>query len=472
MRKYVGIAVTLVAIVSLVFIPVASAQPASVDYTDTPEYDQIKVAQVPLPWQFWAYEINDDGTVTIIDRIRISPTWEIPPIEPPGLPPGEGTILVRRWSAVAPNAIELEDLLWEFEEVNNEMEPLPTPPLLPPNLRWEQEELDPIPVVEGEDLELDITLPAGSEAEAVLVAYEVIRETEDGTQEVVGHFLNEAVLNLPLPDPSVSPIVEVRVNFDIHNDTDYAVTNFELDFQGLEFSGDDITGAVGFKVGGGRWGANPQNPLIVRPIEIKVADPDNPGETKTIKGTEVKWVEPCHPLVKSDWLHIGLSFTLTEWIESVNATVQGYWTIIPPTPPKVWCIETENPHGKNVPPAGKTTLPGSKGGQNEDGFYQLFAKNRPCPDTYSDPPEIFITWKGADATDPNQRFGPFASGDRVKITQAPGAPPSSKPIGSSKGQAGAVKAHITIPSDAIVYAVDAAGNMSQCVECLVPPPPK
>ncbi|MFC1968829.1 hypothetical protein ACFLVX_05555, partial [Chloroflexota bacterium] len=319
MKKYVGIAVTLAAIVSLVLIPGASALPAD-EWTDTPEYGQVKVAQVPLPWQFWAYEIAADGTVTIIDRIRISPTWTVPPIEPPGLPPGEGTILVRRWFAVAENDIPLDALQWQFEPVGTEMEPLTTPPPLPlPNpLRWVQADQDPEPVVEGGDLTLPITILPGSEAGAVLVAYEVFREREDGTREIVGHFLNEAVLNLPPTPPTpptppataVSPIVEVRVNFDIHNDTDYAATNFELDFQGLEFTGDDITGAVGFKVGGGPWGANPANPLIVRPIKIVVEDPDNTGGTKTIKGTEVKWVEPCAPLVKSDWLHIGLSFIL------------------------------------------------------------------------------------------------------------------------------------------------------------------
>ena len=41
-------------------------------------------------------------------------------------------------------------------------------------------------------------------------------------------------------------------------------------------------------------------------------------------------------------------------------------TIPDATSPEVSCIETVNPSGKNIPPAGSTTLPGSKGGQNED----------------------------------------------------------------------------------------------------------
>jgi len=33
------------------------------------------------------------------------------------------------------------------------------------------------------------------------------------------------------------------------------------------------------------------------------------------------------------------------------------------------CTETVNPHGQNVPPAGSTTLPGPRGGINDDGFW-------------------------------------------------------------------------------------------------------
>lgn len=130
------------------------------------------------------------------------------------------------------------------------------------------------------------------------------------------------------------------------------------------------------------------------------------------------------------------------------------------TPPKVDCKETVNPHGKNVPPAGKTTLPGPKGGQNEDGFYELFAEDE------SGNVEIFVTDSFGSGP-----FGPFMSGDKVKITEAPGAVPNSKPMGSNNGQAGAIVAHITLKSDAIVVAVDAAGNKAQ-VACLVPPLPK
>lgn len=133
------------------------------------------------------------------------------------------------------------------------------------------------------------------------------------------------------------------------------------------------------------------------------------------------------------------------------------------TPPEIWCVESVNPHGKTVPPAGKTTLPGPKGGQNDEGFYQLFAK-----DNCDLEPEIYVSYVGADP----YLFGPFASGIVVKITEAPGAAPSCKKIGSSTGQAGAVSYHITLPSDPVVTAIDDAGNTATCVGCLVPPPPK
>lgn len=131
------------------------------------------------------------------------------------------------------------------------------------------------------------------------------------------------------------------------------------------------------------------------------------------------------------------------------------------TPPEAACVETVNPHGKKVPPAGSTTPPGLRGGQNEDGYYELLAKDNL--------PGVVIFIK-----DSASSFiaGPFNPGERVKITQAPGSTPSSKKIGSTSGQAGAIVAHITLKGDALMYAVDLAGNQSANLACLVPPPPK
>ena len=116
-----------------------------------------------------------------------------------------------------------------------------------------------------------------------------------------------------------------------------------------------------------------------------------------------------------------------------------------------FCVESVNPHGQTTPPAGSTTLPGPNGGQNEDGFYLIGS------DFGTD---VTVVTGGV-------TFGPFASGSVIKYTQAPGAVPSIKTIGSSTGQAGAVNVHITGPDELVVVSND--GNTTTC---LVPPPPK
>jgi hypothetical protein len=130
------------------------------------------------------------------------------------------------------------------------------------------------------------------------------------------------------------------------------------------------------------------------------------------------------------------------------------------TPPVATCTETINPHGDTIPPAGSTTLPGPRGGQNEDGFYLLEATDNVWPPASL---EIFVNG-----------FGPFDVGDVIKYTQDDTAVPSSKDIGSDSGraQADAVAAHIIGNGDASVVAVDGAGNVSDPLLCLVPEPPK
>lgn len=116
-----------------------------------------------------------------------------------------------------------------------------------------------------------------------------------------------------------------------------------------------------------------------------------------------------------------------------------------------FCVESVNPHGQNVPPAGSTTLPGPNGGQNEDGFYLIG----------SDAATVVSVVTGG------VTFGPFPSGSVVKYTQAPGATPSAKKIGSVNGQAGAVIVHITGPDELVVRSIDGSTTT-----CFVPPPPK
>lgn len=129
------------------------------------------------------------------------------------------------------------------------------------------------------------------------------------------------------------------------------------------------------------------------------------------------------------------------------------------TAPIAECIETTNPHGKTIPPAGSTTLPGPKGGQNEDGFYQLLAK-----DEVTGIRGIFING-----------FGPYAPGDKVKITERKGGEPKALNMGSTQagnnGKSDEITAHLLLNSDAVMTAYDGAGNTAEAT-CLVPPPPK
>ncbi len=131
------------------------------------------------------------------------------------------------------------------------------------------------------------------------------------------------------------------------------------------------------------------------------------------------------------------------------------------TPPVGACLPSTNPHGHHIPNAGQTPA-GPKGGQNPDGFYRLLAHDVLDPD-----PQVFLLDTGSGTV-----FGPFVSGITIKYTQAPGAKPKMKKMGSTHGQAGAVAFHIKGTGDAAVYAVDASGNQSDPVPCLVPPPPK
>jgi hypothetical protein len=117
------------------------------------------------------------------------------------------------------------------------------------------------------------------------------------------------------------------------------------------------------------------------------------------------------------------------------------------------CVEDVNPHGSTVPPAGQTP-PGNGPGENEDGFYNVGS---------SDGSSVIVTDLGS-----GQTFGPYPSGTVIKYTQATGATPSEKTIGSTTGQAGAVLVHITGTGD---FSVTPVGGGTSTT-CLVPRPPK
>jgi hypothetical protein len=146
-----------------------------------------------------------------------------------------------------------------------------------------------------------------------------------------------------------------------------------------------------------------------------------------------------------DFLLNGLSGG-ADFTQSISISVNDV------TPPTVACDQTTNPAGKNVP--GSNASP--KAGQNPDGFYLLSATDNVDPS-----PLIYVVDSATGYV-----AGPFHVGDKVKITQAPGVTPTTQ-AGS-----GDIVAHILIQGDALIYAVDASGNVSAREACLVPPPPK
>jgi hypothetical protein len=135
--------------------------------------------------------------------------------------------------------------------------------------------------------------------------------------------------------------------------------------------------------------------------------------------------------------------------------------VVDTTPPEVSCVESVNPHGENIPGENRSDNAKSKG-KNPDGFYQILAE-----DICDAEPEIYVGTK-----DNPRLFGPLTSGIVIKFTEAPGAKPSMKKIGSANGQAGAVTYHITLPADPVITVIDDAGNVTVCTDCLVPPPLK
>ncbi|MGD8536355.1 MAG: hypothetical protein PVF66_10950, partial [Candidatus Aminicenantes bacterium] len=140
-----------------------------------------------------------------------------------------------------------------------------------------------------------------------------------------------------------------------------------------------------------------------------------------------------------------ITLVVTDTKEAVSEPDVVVIEVVDTTPPEVSCVESVNPHGNNIPGKNRPDKAVSKG-KNPDGFYQILAE-----DICDAEPEIFV------GTSDNPRlFGPFTSGIVIKFTEAPGASPSMKKIGSANGQAGAVTWHITLPTDPIITVVDDA----------------
>ncbi len=119
-------------------------------------------------------------------------------------------------------------------------------------------------------------------------------------------------------------------------------------------------------------------------------------------------------------------------------------TVVDTTPPTAGCVQGPNPGG-HIPP------------KNPDGFYRLLGTD--LVDTH---PTVFI----GDTADPSISFGPYPSGTTIKLVQSPGTVQSVGP------GTGAVDYFVKLRGDASIVAVDASGNRSAAVTCLVAPPPK
>jgi hypothetical protein len=120
--------------------------------------------------------------------------------------------------------------------------------------------------------------------------------------------------------------------------------------------------------------------------------------------------------------------------------------VVDTTPPVPGCSPTNNPAGKNTPPA-----------SNEDGYFKLTAKDIADPNA--------MVWI-YDTKDPSVKFGPYPSGTKIKLVQAPGATPTVMP------GTGDIDYKVKLRGDALIVGVDKYGNASKPVSCLVPPPPK
>lgn len=219
--------------------------------------------------------------------------------------------------------------------------------------------------------------------------------------------------------------------------------------------GVDLSHTVVATVTAGSYG-----PVAGVPVEFAIVSGPNAGLTSSVS-TDVNgkasftYTPPVNPA------HLGVDVIEARFTNKDGSVVYGRdrvkkeWRDT--TPPVAACIPTVNPSGNNVPAA-----PGNGGqGQNQDGFYQASGKDIVWP---ADALQIFVRDAGSGTV-----FGPYASGVRIKYTQAPGATPSVKPLG---GPSSAVAWHITGKGDAQVIAVDGSGNKSAPAACLVPPKPK
>ncbi|KRC48713.1 MULTISPECIES: HYR domain-containing protein [unclassified Nocardioides] len=231
--------------------------------------------------------------------------------------------------------------------------------------------------------------------------------------------------------------------------------------------GDTVSCTVSFKVNGEVPG-----PEFVQTVDIAVEDVTPPVvtvESKTVEATSPAGAVVSYdasavdnvdgPLTPTCVPPSGSQFPLgvtpvdCEATDAAGNTGHGAGTIevVDTTPPVVACPESTNPGG-SVPKAGGTRP--NPQGQNQDGFYRLDAT-----DVVDTDPDVYLRDAGS-----GHVWGPFASGQRIKYTQAKSGP-REQALGDSD------ILHLTGTGDAELYAADFSGNVSAPVACRVPAPP-
>lgn len=146
-----------------------------------------------------------------------------------------------------------------------------------------------------------------------------------------------------------------------------------------------------------------------------------------------------------------ISATVTIDDETGTLDVEKTW--VDTTPPVATCEPGPNPGGQ-IPAA-----PGAGGrAQNPDGFYTISAVDDVWGEVDVD---LFVTDDGS-----GHVFGAFDNPSNIKYTQAPGAEPDQR------AGTGAVDWNLRGQGDAVLTAEDGSGNISEPVNCLVPPAPQ
>ncbi len=117
---------------------------------------RVKVAQIPVPWQFWL--APDDGTIR--DVIQLSDTYPFP-------------VTLRRQFTTSPTVIPLDNLNWGV------------------GTGWQPNPAETIVLAPGFQTDISIPVDHANDA-AVLVRYEVDSPSLPGS--IVTRFVNEAIL--------------------------------------------------------------------------------------------------------------------------------------------------------------------------------------------------------------------------------------------------------------------------------------